>query len=126
MGKFYIENKDLWEKHRRERAYREQLEAGGGLFSNVPVDETIHVRFATENGERPPSVVRLVDFGQARVAVVGGNALIGALDDASTSFMREYFRKYPELENVMPATVIGQDDEWSDLWVAQLGVGNKH
>lgn len=126
MGKFYIENKDRWEKHRRERAYKEQLESGGGLFSNVPVDETVVVRFATESGALPPSVVQLVDFGQPRVAVVGGNALIGALDDASSTFMREYFRKYPALENVMPATVVGQDNEWSDLWVAQLGVGKKH
>lgn len=122
MGKFYLENKHLWEKHRRERAYKETLETGGGIGGGVPVDEAVEVRFEYHGEGRPPACLRIVDFHQARVAVEAGNAYVGFLDETGTRFMREYFRAYPQLRNVVPAQLVGEE-KWSGLWIARLGVG---
>lgn len=124
MGKFYLENRHLWEKHRRERAYKQTLELSGGIGGGVPVDEAVEIRFEYQGEGRPPACLRVIDFGQERVAVEAGNAYIGFLDETGTQFMREYFRSYPQLSNVMPATLVGQE-KWSGLWIARLGVGNE-
>jgi len=124
MGKFYLENRHLWERHRRERAYKETLDSGGGIGGGVPVDEAVEVLFEFHGEGRPPACLRIVDFGQARVAVEAGNALIGLLDEAGTHCMREYFRAYPQLNSTVPAMLAGQE-KYSGLWIARLGVSGE-
>jgi len=121
MGKFFMENKHLWEKHRRERAYKETLDVGGGIGAGVPVSECIEVRFEYGGVGNPPACLRIVDFGQAHVAVEGGNAYIGTLDEAGSESLREYFRNYPQLNDVIPAVLVEQE-KWSGLWIARLGI----
>jgi len=123
MGKFYLANKHLWEKHRRERAYQQTLETGGSLGGGMLVEEIIEVRFEHRGEGQPPAYLRLVDFGQPHVAVTAGNAYIGYLDEDSTRLMRDYFRAHPQLENAVPAK-LARLEKWSGLWIAQLGVGH--
>jgi hypothetical protein len=99
----------------------ETLDSGGGVGAGVPVDEAVEVLFEFQDEGRPPACFRIVDFGQSRVAVEAGNAIIGLLDDAGSQCIREYFRAYPQLHNAVPAVLIGQE-QYSGLWIARLGV----
>lgn len=123
MGIFYLANKHKWFRHRAEKAHQNQLAAGGSLVAAADKVDTL--RFYCKDESTPPKNIRISDHGQATVAVIGQNGLIGHLDEASSQVMRRFLAENPDLQDYCPAFIVATE-EWSGGYIIRIGLDEGH
>ena len=106
MGKFYLDNKHKWFRGRAEKAHKKSLAAGGSLASIT--DKVDGLRFYCKDKSTAPKNIRLIDSGQANVAVAGANGYIGELDGPSSQAARRFFAEYPTFKQFCPAYIVAR------------------
>lgn len=122
MGIFYFASKNKWFRHRAEKAHQTQLAAGGNLVAVAEKVDTL--RFYCKDESTPPKNLQISDHGQANVAVLGHNGLIGHLDAESSAVMRHFLAENPDLQDFCPAVIVAAE-EWSGGYILRLGLGNE-
>lgn len=118
MGKFYLENKHIWFRHRAELAHKARMEERDCFAATAEV--STEFRFFYELNGEPPPTLRLLDHGQENIAVVTGNVLVGYLDPESSAEYRQYVKENPALEHGCPAKLAGQEPI-SGAYLVRLG-----
>lgn len=118
MGKFYLDNKHKWFRHRAEKAHKKRLAAGGSLAATT--ERLDALRFYCKDASVPPKNIRISDQGQAHIAVIGANGYIGHLDEGSSKAARQFFAENPEFSDFCPAYIVEAED-WSGGYIVRVG-----
>lgn len=119
MGKFYLDNKHLWFRHRAEKAHQKRLAEGGSFCAITQQVDTL--RFFCKDTFAPPKNLRISDQGQANVAVIGSNGYIGELDEDSSAIARQFFAENSDFGDFCPAYIV-EAEEWSGAYIIRVGL----
>lgn len=119
MGKFYLDNKLVWFRHRAEKDHKKKLLDGGTLVAAS--DKVDALRFFCKDGTTPPKNLRISDHNQALLAVIGANGYIGHLDAESSVIMRRFLKKHPEFDEGCPAHIV-DSEQWSGAYIVHVGI----